>query len=31
MVVAGAAGDDAASIPFNGKIFGKTVSAVHFG
>ncbi len=31
MVVAGAAGDDAATVPFSGSIFGKRVSAVHFG
>lgn len=31
MVIAGAAGDDDGSVPFSGQIFGKTVSAVHFG
>ncbi|MEN0062822.1 MAG: class III extradiol ring-cleavage dioxygenase [Myxococcota bacterium] len=31
MVVAGAAGDDAANVPFHGRVFGKLVSAVHFG
>lgn len=30
-VIAGAAGDDAASIPFNGTVFGKRISAVLFG
>jgi len=31
MVVAGAAGDDRGSVPFSGKVFGKAISAAHFG
>jgi len=31
MVVAGAAGEDTATVPFTGEVFGKRVSAVHFG
>jgi aromatic ring-opening dioxygenase catalytic subunit (LigB family) len=31
MVVAGAAGEDAAVVPFNGKVFGKRVSGIQFG
>lgn len=31
MVVAGAALDDEGHVPFAGKVFGKSVSAVHFG
>jgi len=31
MVVAGAAGDDAAIVPYSGKVFGKRISGVQFG
>lgn len=31
MVVAGAAGEDEAKIAYNGRVFGKRVSGVHFG
>jgi aromatic ring-opening dioxygenase catalytic subunit (LigB family) len=31
LVVAGAAGNDRGAVPFSGNVFGKRVSAVHFG
>jgi hypothetical protein len=31
MVVAGAGGDDAVSLPYTERLFGLPVSAVHFG
>lgn len=31
MVVAGAAGEDAATISYSGKVFGKRISGIHFG
>jgi len=31
MVVAGAAGEDSGTVPYNGKVFGKRISGLQFG